>query len=238
MTWQDMRDLTTQLLAGEDLGDANFNRLLLISQRKYEAKRNWRYLRGISNRQTVAASPSTSIYLTPYQLPSLAAGDPGDFGRFSNERPVVLKDALNNETELRQIPMEARQAYWNIFGYFYVDFFNNKLYITGNPTLTYTLIINYKIKPPALASGLTWWPHEDFHAILPLDIAIGYKGGIDYDVTNAQQNTQHRADLKDLWDAMVYWDAEQEVDALKGLDRRVEGGNTFVSGQLNGTNNF
>lgn len=236
MDWQGMRDLTTQFLSNEDIGDTNFNRLLLLSQRKYEAKRNWRMLRGVSNRQTVSASPTTSIYLTPFQLPSLAAGDPGDFGRFSNERPVVLKDSSGNETELRQIPIEARQAYYNIFGYFYVDFFNNKLYLTGNPTLTYTLIINYKIKPPALIKGLTWWANEDYHAILPLDIAIGYKGGIDYDVTNAAQNNQHERDLKELWDAMVYWDAEMDVDALKGLDRRVDGGYVFQSGQLPNTN--
>ena len=63
--------------------------------------------------------------LTAKPLPAslLAAMD------FSNERAVVLIDNVGNELLCSQVPLEARQGYFNIFGRYFLDLFNGHDYL-------------------------------------------------------------------------------------------------------------
>ena len=223
MTYQDIKDFTTQLLNGETLGTSDFDRLLHSAQRKYERKREWMMLKGINSSLTLTRADT---YLTAKALPA-------DFGRFNIERPVVLKDSAGNERVVRQIPMEARQAYFNIFGFFYVDYYNSNVYFTGTADQTYTIIFNYQIAPSDIDASHPWFFPADFHYILPYDIAVNYKTGIDYDITNAQQANNNQQQINEIWQNMVAWDAGMQADALKGLDRRVDDQYIFTSGTVN-----
>lgn len=236
MTWQNLLDFVTQLINGEVLGDNDFNRLLLHAQRKYESKREWAMLKRQDSSQTISPADATtngSAYKTAKSLPS-------DFSRHLVDKGVVLVDSTGNEFELLQIPFEARQAYYNMFGYYCVDFYSQSLFIMGNPTQTYTILQNYQANPKTIVKTVTtpttqsttWIFPAQFHSILAYDIAINYKLGIDYDTTNAVQVQGNERQLQDIWDDMVMWDAKLQVDSLKGMDRFVNGGRRFVSGQI------
>ena len=232
--WQDIRDLTTQLLAGEDIGDANFNRLLKRAQRKVENKKPWRMLMGRDTSLTLTPNDYAGGALTAKSLPAsvLATLD------FSNERAVVLVDSSGNETRLDQVPLEARQGYYNVTGKYFVDLFNGTITICGPVTKNYTIVFNFKQSTPLITKNQPWIFPLIYEDILAFGIASIYKKGIDYDFTNALQSAQGiDPEYVDMWQDMIYWDGCLQVDALRGLDRQVDDSeNGFVSGQLNNTN--
>jgi hypothetical protein len=231
--YTDIQNLTKVLLNGEDIGNA-FAPLLLYAQRKVENKRPWRVLMGRDTSLTLTGGDYAGGALTGKTIPAsvLSSMD------FSNERAVVLIDGAGNETPLTQVPMEARQGYYNIFGRYFLDLFNGKIYICGQATQNYTIGLNFKQQAPTVSSGQAWIFPSNYEPILAFGIATLYKKGIDYDFTNALQSAQGiDPEYKDLWQDMVYWDACLQADSLRGLDRQVDGGqNSFVSGQLSGTN--
>lgn len=233
MTYQEIFDQTTQLV-GQELGPDDFDRLLLHTQRKIENKREWMMLKAFDVSLTFRASDYAAGALTAKALPQTIL----DSMEFLAERPVVLIDSAGNEYEVDQVPIEAKQTYYNYFGKYFIDYYNGTITLTGLANQTYTVRIGFKRVPPAVAAAQNWIFPGRFHGLLPFGASILYKKGVDYDFINALQSAQgQEPEYYEIWEDMMMWDAKMQVDSLKGLDRRVRGTNTFVSGQLNNTNN-
>jgi hypothetical protein len=226
MTRNQMLDLTTQLLGGFVLGADDFDRLLLIAQVKYELKREWQILKKIDDSILITAANS---YLTLNTLPE-------DFIRLTSDNPVKLYGAAGDVLNCKQIPMEQRLSYKNNFGYFYLDYAQNKIAFTGSPQGTYTAQLSYLYKPADINENTLWAFPGWCHAILPYDIAVNYKGGIDYDSISESQARYNQQELDEIWDFMVDWDCKLQTQALDGLERNQDGIN-FTPNQVQNFNN-
>ena len=230
-----MLSLTTLLLQGTVLSDADFDTLALIAQQKIENKREWVLLKGSDSSLTFGPADYNNGALTAKALPAAVIASL----EFLAERPVILIDSAGNELELKQIPLEARQAYYNIFGKYIIDYFNNTIIFTGVAPQNYTVRLSFKQVGPAITSGASWIFPSRFHAMIPFGVASMYKKGIDYDFVNALQAANGQdAEYADMWQDMLYWDAKMQADSVSGLDRYVNnsGEQPFVGGQLNNTN--
>lgn len=224
--------MAEQLNAGETFGTDDFNRLLAYAQKKVENKKDWVVLRGRDASLTFTPADYNNGSLTGKTLPAAVSGS----YEFSVDKPVILVDQSGNEFPLAQIPMAARQSYYNMLGYYFIDFYNGMIYFTGQANINYTVVINYKIDAPAITTSQNWIFPDKFKYILSFGIVSLYKRGIDYDFTNAlQASNADDTEYADMWRDLVMWNAKLEADMLRGLDRYAPsfGDDRFVGGTIN-----
>jgi len=223
MTYDQMKELTTQLLNGYALGTDEFNRLLHFAQAKYESLRDWMILKSLDTSQTI--TPST-IYTTPKSLPS-------DFMRFLSDRPIVLVGSTaGDEIECVEIPLEKRERHRFDFGKFYVDYKNSAISFTGTPNGSYTVNQFYLYKPSDISNIVSWVFPSWCHALLPYDIAVNYKGGIDYDSISESQARYNQQQIDQILERMVLWDAKMQASQLEGLDRYYHRERPWMGGRV------
>lgn len=170
------------------------------------ATRPWEILKSEDSSKT---RTSGDTYLT-------AKAQPSDF-----HRPYKIYVGDNQLPALKRIRFEDRRKFQNAAGYYYIDNKNGNLYIT-NGTWAGTIYNNYIYKPLKLALiadsthlDTPVFP-DDYFPIYAYKMAEIYMGGIDEDDRSVAAVPQWVRTYRELWDAMVTWDAElKENDLLQ-----------------------
>lgn len=219
----------TSLLNEIQIDTTLFSTFLDVAQMRVEGIRPWVILRGQDNTQTASQGDT---FLTSKNLAT-------DFREWYDESPIQLVDSNNNPIGLVEVPFADRFQYRSSGGRFCVDYPNNKIYLLGNLTQSYTIYQNYiKVSTLVSTSDTTSWVFpERFHKILGLMIAEMWKNGIDYDVFTNSQATQQAGQAKAILDEMVRWDMRLQQNMTRGLDPFNQGTfNANNAGGLNGTN--
>lgn len=136
-------------------------------------------------------------------------------------RPHKIYIGDNQLPPLKRIRFEDRRKFQNAAGYYCIDFKNGNLYIT-NGTWTGVIYNTYIYKPLrlALSADATHlnapvFP-SDYYPYYAYKMAEIYMGGIDEDDRSIAAVPQWVKTAKEIWEAMVTWDAElKENDLLQ-----------------------
>jgi len=218
MTKNDIYSRVTNLLDDEEIDTSLFDYLLDLAQARREGMRPWAKLRAVDTANTVTAG---NTFLSSKTLPT-------NFRKFYSNRPISLIDSNNNFFGFRSgIPFEERYQYQSDSEVFYVDHANDTFYLCGNVNQTLIIAMFY-IKKPTLVSSddaAEWVFPEEYHGILPLDIATYYRLGPDYDILGNAQGERYATIANGLYREMEKWDNELQLFALQG--RSYETGGAF-----------
>jgi hypothetical protein len=221
-----LKELTTDLLDGFNLGDGIFNSLLDIAQSIIENKRPWMILRAQDTTQQVSSSDN---FETQKSLPA-------DFRKWYSRAPIVLLDS-NQEpvAHLREIPINLKNRYKHDNGKFYVNYRTKKLFICGKQTQTFTIQQNYILRTTAVSADNNniWDFPQDFHSILAMWVAVIHREGIDYDPISANNASGITRQIQEIWAAMTDWDNDLQQGTVEGRDFPYDGEGRHL-GELSG----
>ena len=204
MTTAEIITLFQTLVTDEELDSVSSYQLLNQADAQLRMKRPWEILKKLNSSLTRSSGED---YTTTKALPS-------DF-----HRPWKLKVGVGQKP-LKRINFDMLLEYKDVSGIYAIDYRNSTYAITG-PTWAGTIYNWYLYKPARLTSdgaGSTLttpvFP-EDYHPIFAYMMAEIWMGGIDQDERSVAAVPQWIKQYKELWDAMVNWDAElKENDML------------------------
>ena len=205
MTGEQIRDLTTSLLDGEELGQTAFLNLVNVVKNNRERIRPWRYLLTEDSSETASAGDT---YETEKDLPSL-------FRRTLPRNTMVLKRG-DTVLEYSQIPFSQKIQYRESCQRFYIDYKNSKFYLCGEIDGAYTIHLFYIAKSADIKWATEWIFPEEFHPMLAFDVAVLHKGGIDYDLINERMARILGFTAESLTRSMIFWDDELQRAELEG----------------------
>lgn len=220
MNGEELRQLTTELLDGREIGASKYAQLLKVAKRKREKMRPWMALRtvdtsltwtGADTYQTLKSLPAD--FLKPFNayVPRERLGAP--------RTPIVLT-AGDEVIYTQGIPLGAQLQVKDTQFYHYFDFAQKKFGLTGRANRVYTINLHYiksSTDPNSNGGDLdawTWDLSNDDALILAVDIAMMQKGGIDFDDINARMVQFHGLDVRDLQRGMIKWDDELQRASL------------------------
>lgn len=203
MTGQELKDFTTELLGGREMGDTFFYQQANLAKDNREGMRPWMKLRKESSGTSFAASDS---YLNMKTLPT-------DFLVTYGNSPLKLVSGATVE-EFTEIPLEQRRVKQSVSGLFYIDHGNEQFAITGNISQAMTGYLYYVKRSADIDASTGWIFPEAYHPILAADICIAQKGSVDYDELNERMVKYHGLSISDIWNAMVKWDDRLQRAAL------------------------
>lgn len=219
MNGEELRQLTTELLDGREIGASKYAYLLTVHKMKRERMRPWMALRTIDTSKTwTSADDYTTLKALPTGFIKPFNARHVD-GQGVKRTPVVLK-AGDDILYPTPVPIGSHHMYKDVAGHVYFDFAQSKFGFTGSAEKTYTVYLHYikKTTDPALdgsdLDNWTWDLSDEDSPILAYDIAIAQKGGIDYDEINARMVQYQGADARELWRGMVKWDDELQRASL------------------------
>lgn len=227
----------TSLLFGYQMDITLYQTYRDASQSEVEGVRLWMVLRAVDSSQT--AAPGNG-YNTPLTLGSTTYPFVKFFQSVTTPS-IILLDANNNATPLREVPFAQRFMYKDLNGVFCVNYATKQLYILGNLTQSYTVLQNYVYRPGRISNtGVTpvvAWVFDSYDAdaskILGFLIAIKWKG-IDYDIINLQNVAQLGQAAAAIMDRLTSWDADMQVNAQSGIDPFGTGTTGWQAGRLPG----
>jgi len=202
-----MKTLTEEL-TGETIDSTLFFQLLNIARVKREMLRPWQVLIKEDATKTTA---SGDTFETSKALPT-------DFSRimpWTKTRPQMVLVSGDDELDYRQIAFGLRFMKRNVAGFFVIDLQNDLFFLTGSQSTAYTIHLFYLFNQADITtSSQNWLFPDEFHPLLPFDVARTYKGGIDYDDINARMVRQHNVDIEDIESAMNLWDSQLSLSSL------------------------
>lgn len=175
-------------------------KLVLLNQADaiIRATRPWEILKA---EDSTKSRSSGDTYLTSKVLPS-------DF-----HRPYKLYIGDSVQPPLKRIRFEDRRRFQNSPGFYAIDFKNNLYYITGG-SLSGVIYNQYIYKPPVITTSVTPVFPSDYWPIYAYCMAKIFMGGIDNDDRSLASVPEWISDKRELWDAMVSWDAELKENDL------------------------
>lgn len=222
MNGSEIYDLVTSLLDGEEISETLF--VTLVNQKKLqrELKRDWQVLKAKSTAYTVSASTTSS---TTFALP---ANCMRPIKNTKNSHAIVFLNASGKKAGVcDEVLFERQYDFIDTPGKFFIDQTARTFSFTGNPPVpeTYSAYLFYlKASLPityVAEAGQGWDPFlnnssgVDFSPILAYDVAMMYKGGIDFDDINARMVQYIGIDIADLEYAMAKWDDNMKISALQ-----------------------
>ncbi len=205
MTGQQLKDLTTELLGGRELGDTLFLQLLNMAKGIIEGERDWRYLLTEDSANSAAAGDT---YLTMKTIPS----------RFLfpvSRDPVVLRNGTSVVT-YQTIGFTKRHDNQLTPGLVYFDYKNSQFALCGGVSQAYTIYLYYIAESADLTLTTSWTFPTFAHPLLAYYVAALHKGGIDYDDVNRLMAPENRSIVDTIRRRLVQWD-----DKLKRLELSV-----------------
>jgi len=205
MTGKEIRDLTTSLLDGEELGQTAFLNLANVVKNNRERIRPWRYLVTEDSSKTASAGDT---YETEKDLPS-------SFRRALARDTMILKRG-DTVLEYKQIPFNQKIRYREANQRFYIDHKKSKFYLCGTIDGKYTIHLFFIAKSSDIAWDTEWDFPEEFHSLLAFDVAVLHKGGIDYDLINERMARILGFTAESLGRSMLFWDDELQRAELEG----------------------
>ena len=205
MNGEKLVDLFKLLMDGEDIGDDNI--LSLINQAKdvVEAERPWMKLRTFDDSISFYSSEGID---SPKDLPT---GFLRTFGKY----PLVLYSG-SDYLEFVEIPMEERRKYSSSPYYFYIDHRNNKLYISGGLSGSYSSDFFYLKKSDDIAVNTSWIFPTFAHVLLAIEAVKIYRGEIDYDSVNEKMIAYGMQRMDKIESSLVMWDANLQISSRRG----------------------
>lgn len=223
----EIKEFVEELLDGVVIPDTLFDTFLDIAQMYWENRRPWVILRTEDTSNTIG---SNNTFTTEKDLPE-------DFRKWYTRQSIVLVDGHDNPQQyLMEIPVNLKNTYKDDSTRFYADYATKKFYVCGNVGQSLTANLYY-IKKGTLVSSSNdneWIMDSEFHSILGFSIAIYYKLGVDYDIINANQSSDHISTAKAIYESMSDWDAELAESALNGQNYGTSDGRRFGGDGLSG----
>lgn len=214
MTGQEEIDLITSILGGESPDPVYLLQLVNLSKLKWENLRAWKVLIKKDTSKTVTGA---SLYTTAIDCPT-------DFKRYLGETRLTqgmlrLFDGNNNVQYLYEVPYEDILEYKDQFGFFAVDYGNNKFYIMGKVPGSFTIIQNYIRKTATITLSSSWENFDsDFHPILAFDSAARWRLGTDYDDMNQRNADDNGKMASNIFEAMAADDTEKSISAINNIE--------------------
>jgi len=193
LTGQDIINFFKRLVGDESISDDLALDLANTAKDEIEEERGWRMLLVKDTSKTFGPGDD---YTTAKDLPD----------DFRVEHKVALVDSEGNEVEYEPIPFENLVKNKDS-DYYSIDYANNKLYISGSVSKTYTIYLYYfKFTDDLTLTTSPTWPSR-FHKIIPYKMAEIWLAGIDADTLTRLQWTVHKEVGDRLYKAMKRWDA-------------------------------
>lgn len=217
MTGSAIRAVNTNLLSGNAIDVELFYQLLNLKKNMLEMSRDWMILRTFDSSITFSASDD---YTSTKSLPSrfLRVYNPFSDNR-QEQTGVYIVDSAGNKNALKPIKFAERYNYKDTDGFYYLDIKNNKIGRTGTLTGTLHLFFlqgtaDFSIEDED-TEFTTAWPFPGFaQFLLPYEIAIEQKGGIDWDRVNASQIPFNRDTVTKIMADLAMWDARLQQAEL------------------------
>lgn len=206
MTSTELYTLTTNFLGGKSLDTDLFYQLVNSAKNRREMMRDWMKLRTLDSSITFSSSDT---YLTGKTLPTRFLRTYTSFDRdtgASNGVFIITTDG--SQMFLKPIKQAEAYRYRNVEGYYYIDVKNGTISRTGTTAGTLWL---YYLKGTADidANSTSIWDFPSFaDPILAYDVAISFKGGVDWDTTNANQVPYNQRDMNRIEINLATWDAQ------------------------------
>ena len=208
----DIYNLLTGILGGQQMDKTLFYSLLTIVASKIHRARQWMILKKTDSSESITPA---ATFQTQFTIPD-------DFMTWQAERPVILVDPTNTNNFIDWITEVTSVQQWRyqFQSYkYYGDYINKKMYIMGTVDKTYTIYKNYIKQPPVIDDATPWGFPADFHPLLAYGIAALNKGGIDFDETNARMAGDNKETVQSIYEAMLDWDNELQMNSTIGIDR-------------------
>lgn len=206
MTGTEMQDFTTALLGGTELGDTIFFQLANMRKGMLEAKRDWVVLRNFDNSKSFT---SADDYTSTKALPDRFSRVYSPYDSRSGQQPgVYLVESSGAKFPLNPIPFASRYDYKDLDGYYYIDWSTGSPVIGRTGTIAGTLHVFYIRNTVDLAAAVTWIFPEWSHPVIPFEVAITHKGGMDYDLINSSQVPFNKEDAQIIESRLAMWDAQ------------------------------
>lgn len=238
-TGQQMYDLLSQILGGEQIDETYAIALFNLARYDLESRKLWRCLIAFDNSQTALAglNPLTAYNLPSPTVPSLATPY---FMQPLLEGGIVLQNATNTNQTLGlkeisreyQLGAQGANAFW-------VDYVNRKFYILGK--LSFSAVINlYYIADYgdiSLTTGWVGFPPRYANALV-FQAAARYRLGTDYDDIAARNGEENYKAAEDIYRALVRWDANLALNSYQHRNFQANYGGNPGSDNFPPPNNY
>lgn len=120
-------------------------------------------------------------------------------------RPVVFRGA--NSTPFKVVSWSDRRRYRDADGYAYIDFANNRLYFTKQPTVAESVEYDYHKQATALTdSESPWFPAEYHDALYHMMVSDDFM--IQQSPKSKSYASENRAAAKQITDDMKVWNSQ------------------------------
>jgi hypothetical protein len=212
-TGAQLYSLLTFLLGGEQIDEDSFYQLLDICRGNREMMRPWCVLKKVDTTQTM--SPSDT-FRTAKTLPE-------DFRRTLDQNTMQPYDPTAGTTGdvydyYAEVPFEEQLNYKDANAFF-IDYANNLFYVCGTCSKQLTIYFFYIADYGPITSSTSWLKFPGLFApILAFDVAVMYKGGVDYDAINARMAEYNGMDAKKIEQAMEKWDNQLALSQRRGIN--------------------
>lgn len=223
MNGQELYDLVTSLLDGEEISTTLFQTLANEKKLSRELKRDWQVLKAQATLGTLSTSttPDTTFALPDRCLRPIK-------NTLKSHAIVLLNSSGRKYNTVDEVLFERQYDHADSPGKFWVDHADRTIHFGGRPpvgeSVTAKLFFIKSSEPivyDADTGGTGWTPFAnttagfDFSPLLAFDIAMSQKGSIDYDDVNARMVQYIGMDVADLEFAMVKWDDTMKLSALQ-----------------------
>lgn len=144
-----------------ELSTAEFSDLFDKMYRKVNTNRIWE---GTKKEGSGTTSTSVAYVALASDFLSLVANNNyADSNEYAN-RPVIFRGA--NYTPYKVISWSDRRQYRNTDGYAFIDWANQRVEFTKQPTVAEAIEYDYQASMPELANAESPWFPEEFHDVL------------------------------------------------------------------------
>lgn len=196
------QEILTQFesLVGDSLDQTLEIQLANNAKNKLETELQLEILKKLDTSNTSVVG---GTYTTPYNLPA-------DF-------LMPLDKIYVGSTPRRQIPMERRELYKDSGLFFYIDFANNKFYLTGTVAVPETITLPYTyattdITAGTLTSTTIVWPAR-FHSLIAYEMAFMWFA-IDQGEKFRSFSQEWQQAYQDLKNSFIAWDQRLKLSAI------------------------
>lgn len=204
-----MNTMVTALNGGRAMNSVLFYQMLNSKKNILEASRDWMILRTIDTSLTFSSS---DLYTSGKTLPARFLRTYTFTDQAGNLRGPYIINSAGSKVPLLPIKLAERYDYKDTEGYYWIDVKNSTIGRTG--TTAGTLYLPYLQGTADIAAGTTWEFPTFAHPILPFEVAVVQKGGIDWDRVNANQVPYNLQDIRDARSALIMWDARLQQAEL------------------------
>jgi len=185
-----------EVLVSDSMDETATFLLMQNEQEKLEMERDWMVLR----------KKDTSLSVTPSDTYTTARNLPTDF---ISPRKVVV-----NGLPLTEINADDQEEYKNISGYYFIDYSDMTLHLTGVYGETATIYLFYK-KTLGTVDAETIFPwFGKTGLVIAYRMAQHHKGGIDGDEVNFQMTPEQNRQYKEMLNSMIQWDTKLQLKAM------------------------